>query len=83
MTSHGVAEAKDRLSELIDRARRGEQCVITRRGRPVVELRAIARQAKPVTDVDLPWLAPQRRSGAARASDAAKLVSRLRDEWER
>lgn len=34
----GVAEAKRRFSELIDRVRGGERFVVTRRGRPVVAL---------------------------------------------
>jgi prevent-host-death family protein len=34
----GVAEAKRRFSELIDRVRSGERFVVTRRGRPVVAL---------------------------------------------
>jgi prevent-host-death family protein len=34
----GVAEAKRRFSELIDRVRAGERFVVTRRGRPVVAL---------------------------------------------
>lgn len=32
MTEVGVAEAKARLSELLDRVERGEEVVITRRG---------------------------------------------------
>jgi prevent-host-death family protein len=34
----GVAEAKRRFSELLDRVRRGERFVIARRGRPEVAL---------------------------------------------
>jgi prevent-host-death family protein len=34
----GVAEAKSRFSELIDRVARGERFVIARRGRPVLAL---------------------------------------------
>jgi prevent-host-death family protein len=34
----GVLEAKNRLSELLDRAERGEFVTITRHGRPVVSL---------------------------------------------
>jgi antitoxin (DNA-binding transcriptional repressor) of toxin-antitoxin stability system len=34
MTTRSVAEAKNRLSELIDRALNGEPVVITRHGRP-------------------------------------------------
>lgn len=41
MARYGVAEAKDGLPSLIDKALAGEEVVITRHGRPVVELRAI------------------------------------------
>jgi prevent-host-death family protein len=34
----GVAEAKRRFSELIERVRAGERFVVTRRGRPVIAL---------------------------------------------
>lgn len=34
----GVAEAKRRFSELLDRVRRGERFIIARRGRPEVAL---------------------------------------------
>jgi prevent-host-death family protein len=34
----GLFEAKNRLSELVDRAERGEEVVITRRGKPVAKL---------------------------------------------
>jgi prevent-host-death family protein len=34
----GVAEAKSRFSELIDRVGRGERFIIARRGRPVLAL---------------------------------------------
>jgi prevent-host-death family protein len=34
----GVAEAKSRFSELLDRVARGERFVVSRRGRPVVAL---------------------------------------------
>ena len=35
MTEVSVAEAKAHLSELLDRVERGEEVVITRRGKPV------------------------------------------------
>ncbi len=38
MAQYSVAVAKDSFSELIDRARAGEEIVITRRGHPVVRL---------------------------------------------
>ena len=38
MTAIGAFEAKNKLSELLDRAEAGEEVVITRRGRPVAKL---------------------------------------------
>ena len=38
MTEFGTFEAKNRLSELLDKAECGEEIVITRRGRPVAKL---------------------------------------------
>jgi prevent-host-death family protein len=37
-----IAQAKPRLSELVERAERGEVIRIARRGKPVVELRVVA-----------------------------------------
>jgi antitoxin (DNA-binding transcriptional repressor) of toxin-antitoxin stability system len=36
MPSYGVLEAKNRFSELIERAEKGEEVIITRHGKPVV-----------------------------------------------
>ena len=38
MTEIGAFEAKNKLSELLDRAEHGEEVVITRRGKPVARL---------------------------------------------
>ena len=38
MNEVGLFEAKNKLSELVDRAERGEETVITRRGKPVAKL---------------------------------------------
>ncbi len=40
MTTVGIFEAKNRLSELVERASRGEEIVITRRGEHVARLMA-------------------------------------------
>ena len=49
VTAYSVADAKNRLPSLINKALAGEEVVITRRGNPVVELRPAARQAAPAT----------------------------------
>ncbi len=56
MTTVGIFEAKNRLSELVERAARGEQITITRRGE------AIARLVPPET----PNAQEQARALAAR-----------------
>jgi prevent-host-death family protein len=75
-----VAETKNHLSELIDRAIGGEEVVITRHGAPVAVLRGIAPRRGPVTDDDLAWLDANRVSGTAPKEDAGAATSRLRDE---
>jgi prevent-host-death family protein len=42
MTEVGMHEAKTKLSQLVERAERGEDIVITRNGKPVVTLAPIA-----------------------------------------
>jgi prevent-host-death family protein len=39
----GVAEAKAKLSELVDRVETGDTIVISRNGKPIVEMRPIRR----------------------------------------
>jgi antitoxin (DNA-binding transcriptional repressor) of toxin-antitoxin stability system len=56
MGKHSIAYAKNKLSELIDRALDGEAVVIARHGSPVVELRAIHSAAKPITPEAVEWL---------------------------
>ena len=79
MSTHSVAHAKSHLSELIDRALEGEGVVITRHGRPVVELRPVQPRARPVTAADLDWLAA-RRIRVRVAEDAGEQLRRMRDE---
>lgn len=61
MSTYSVAEAKNRLPQLIDRALAGEEVVITRRGKPVVEMRpTIVRPAPPVGSHE--WLDARTRA---------------------
>ena len=80
MSTHSVAEAKNRLPELIDRALNGEDVVITRHGKPVAELRPIPAQPRRVTAEDLDWLAARRIRRLSRTETAGEVVSRMRDE---
>jgi len=83
MSTYSVAEAKNRLPELIDRALEGEGVTITRRGQPVAELKPIPEPARPVAPADLDWLAARRVGRLSATGDAGTLVSRMRDEEAR
>lgn len=82
MSIHSVADAKNHLSELINRALRGEGVVITRRGQPVVELKALRPVPQPITKADIEWLRARRSLMTPAKSDAATLVRQMRDEGE-
>jgi prevent-host-death family protein len=61
VTAYSVAEAKNTLLRLIDRALQGEEVVITRQGKPVIELRPARRQ--PVAPAAThSWLQSRRRT---------------------
>ena len=59
MTAYSVADAKNQLPKLIDRALNGEEVIITRRGKPVVELRPTALRPEPPVGSD-DWLKQRR-----------------------
>jgi antitoxin (DNA-binding transcriptional repressor) of toxin-antitoxin stability system len=80
MSNHSVAEAKNHLPELIDRALKGEPIVITRHGHPVVELKAVPPPPRRVTQADIDWLDAHRVGVKEPEEDAGALVSRMRDE---
>lgn len=85
MTEYSVAEAKAKLSELLDRAEKGEGVVITRHGKPVAELKPTRSPGKRVTQADLDWLAERRkgRKLLKRSPGAVALVRKMREEsWE-
>jgi prevent-host-death family protein len=72
-----VAEARARLSELLDAAEAGETVVITRRGEPVAELRPHARPRGPV---DWTWLRGATATIPPSPVDSGDLVRAMRDD---
>ena len=60
MTAYSVADAKNNLPKLIDRALDGEEVIITRRGKPVVELKPTGSRRPPVGSHE--WLFERTRS---------------------
>jgi prevent-host-death family protein len=84
MSRHSIAETKDRLSELIGRAEKGEEVVITRHGHPVAKLSGLKPTPKPITREAIEWLDKHRVKGKMPKEDAGTFVSRMRDEeWPR
>ncbi len=51
MSRYSVATTKDNLSSLIDKALAGEEVVITRHGKPTVELRVCSNHASAQPDI--------------------------------
>lgn len=83
MGKHSVADAKNNLSALIDLALEGEGVVITRHGRPVVELRPIPTATEPITPEAVDWLKQRRVGRRVPREDAVTAVRKIRDEWTR
>jgi prevent-host-death family protein len=80
MSTYTVAEAKNKLSELINRALDGEGVVITRHGEPVVELKSVKRQPRRMTEADFEWLRAHRERLTPAKTDAGTLIRQMRDE---
>lgn len=72
MAEIGAFEAKTHLSELLDRAERGEEIVITRRGKPVAKLVPAVAEKDRSLDV---------RASLARLQEIARR-NRLNLTWE-
>ena len=61
MTSYSVTDAKNRLSSLIDKALEGEEVVITRRGKPVVEMKSASTRSSAPREIHA-WRQARRRA---------------------
>lgn len=79
MPAYGIAEAKAKFSELIERAERGEEVLITRHGKPVVRWAPAADRnaGRRVTLGDLKQL---RDSMPFQTVSTADIIRQLRDE---
>lgn len=76
MTAYSVAEAKNTLPKLIDRALEGEEVVITRHGKAVAELRSLPlRPATPTATYA--WLRARRQARPGIGLTSVELLDRL------
>lgn len=81
MTAYSVADAKNTLPKLIDRALAGEEVVITRRGKPVVELRPASPRPAPPTGTH-EWLFERTRSRPGVGLTSVQLLDLLYESDE-
>lgn len=72
-----LAEAKARLSELVDRAAAGERIVITKRGKPVLEM--VKPRSAPER-IDLKALRRLTAGQPKQKQSAAEALRELRDQ---
>jgi prevent-host-death family protein len=81
MTAYSVADAKNRLPSLIDKALSGEEVVITRRGKPVVELRPTATRPTPTIATDA-WLDARTRARPGVGMTSVEILDLVYDSEE-
>ena len=77
MDAVSLADAKARLSELVDRVEAGDSIDITRRGKPVARLTAVSRPRKPI---DAALLQSLTAAMPPQPQSAADLVRSMRDD---
>ncbi|MBC7986980.1 MAG: type II toxin-antitoxin system prevent-host-death family antitoxin [Sphingomonadaceae bacterium] len=80
MASYSVAEAKNTLPRLIDKAMAGEEVVITRHGKVVAELRSRAAVAEPRAPYDYAALGRRRRARGTVSIDSVELINAMYEE---
>ena len=76
MLTVNLAQAKARLSELLDKVEAGEEVVITRRGKAIARLSEAVRPKKPLA---LEELAEFRRTMPNLSRPSAEILRELRD----
>ena len=76
MTTVNLADAKARLSELVELAAKGERVVITKRGKPVLEL---SRPQVVPRSIELGELRALTRRMPRQKQGAGEMMRKLRD----
>jgi prevent-host-death family protein len=81
VTAYSVADAKNTLPKLIDRALEGEEVVITRHGKAVVEIRPLT--PSPATPgATYAWLQGRRRKRPGVGLSSVEILDRLYEGGE-
>lgn len=77
MPTYSVTEAKKRLPDLIDGSTEGKSVVISRRGKPVVELRTTPPPPGQPTQASYTWLQDRRRARKPTGITSIELVRQI------
>lgn len=82
MTTYSVADAKNGLPRLIDRALEGEEVIITRHGKAVVEIRPIVTAPTKNPAATYEWLRARRIARGPVNVDSLELLRQMYEEPE-
>jgi prevent-host-death family protein len=77
MLTVSLAQAKARLSELLDKVESGEEIIVTRHGRAVARILSAAQPKKPI---DLDGLAAFRATMPSLSRPSVELLREMRDD---
>jgi len=79
MRTVSVAQAKAQLPALLQAAEAGERIIVTRRGKAIVELKAIRPEVNPDDPHGLKWLAEKRAALTPMQQSAESLIREMRE----
>lgn len=72
-----LAQAKAQLSEILNKVEAGEEVIVTRRGRPVAQIRAVQKELQPIPFEEL---AAFRARMPQLSKSSVELLREMRDE---
>jgi prevent-host-death family protein len=82
MSTYSVADAKNGLPRLIDRALEGEEVIIARHGKPVAELRPVATPSRKAPPATYAWLKARRQARKSVGLSSVELLQQLYEDAE-
>ena len=82
MSRYSVAEAKNTLPSLIDKAAAGEHVVITRHGKPVAEIRPVVAPDQRPGKATYEWMRARRQAMKPILISSVELLNQMYDETD-
>ena len=80
MSRYSVAEAKNTLPSLLDKAMAGEEVIITRHGKPIAEIKPMPAQPVRPRGESYARLVAARKEGPSIGITSVELLNELDDE---